>query len=190
MSFLEKYDENFASKLGIRTKTFRKIFEELEKKNNKFYSIVETGCVRTTNGYYSDGMSTVLFDEFVNFHDGIVVSIDISRKNCELAQNMTSDKTTIYCSDSIDFLNNYTLSNKIDLLYLDSFDIDFNNPHLSARHHMNELNAIKDKLEKGTIIVVDDHESDESGKGMYIAEYMKNAGYKRFIDDYQIGWVL
>jgi hypothetical protein len=190
MSFLEEYDKNFALKLGIRAETLRKIFEELEKKNKEFYLIVETGCVRTTNGYGGDGMSTVLFDEFVNFHDGMVVSVDINRKNCELAQSMTSNKTIVHCSDSIDFLNHYTLSNEIDLLYLDSLDIDFSNPYKSAQHHMNEFNAIKARLEKGTIIVVDDYKSDESGKGMYIAKYMRDTGYKRFIDDYQIGWVL
>ena len=190
MSFLEKYDKKFASKLAIRSKTFRKIFKEIEKKNKKSYLIVETGCIRTTDGYAGDGMSTILFDEFVNFHDGKVVSVDTNEEHCILAQSMTSDKTTVHCSDSIDFLSNYTLSNKIDLLYLDSFDIDFNNPHKSAQHHMNEFNAIENKLEKGTIIIVDDHKNDQSGKGMYIAKHMKNIGYERFIDDYQIGWIL
>ena len=190
MSFLKKFDKEFAPKLAGRAKTFRKIFEELERKNKSFYSIVETGCVRTTNGYVGDGMSTVLFDAFVGFHKGTVASVDVNKTHCELANDLTSNKTTVTCSDSIKFLDNYSPADKIDLLYLDSFDIDFNNPHVSAQHHLDEFNAIKENLVFGTLVVVDDHKSDKAGKGMYIAKYMKGLNYKRFIDDYQIGWIL
>lgn len=190
MSFLEKFDKEFAPKLAIRAKTFRKVFEELEKKNKDFYLIIETGCARTVDGFVGDGMSTVLFDAFVNFYDGLVVSVDINKEHCMIAKDITSNKTTIYHSDSVEFLSNYRPIDVIDLLYLDSFDINFNAPKPSAEHHMNEFNAILPKLDFGTLVVVDDHKSDKAGKGMYIAKYMKNLGYERFIDDYQIGWIL
>ena len=190
MSFLKKFDKNFAPKLAARAKTFRRVFEVLEGKNKTFYSVVETGCVRTKNGYVCDGMSTVLFDAFVNFYNGIVDSVDISKEHCMLANDITSDKTNITCCDSVQFLNNYEWTNKIDLLYLDSFDINFNKPHESARHHMREFEAVVCDLKKGALIVVDDHKNDKAGKGMYIAEYMQKNGYNRFIDDYQIGWIL
>lgn len=190
MSFLEKFDKEFAPKLATRSKTFRRIFKELERKNKKFYLIVETGCARTAHGFAGDGMSTILFDAFVNFYDGAVTSVDIDKEHCKIADGLTSDKTSITCCDSVQFLNTYEWISKVDLLYLDSLDIDFNNPHNSAKHHMNEFNAVKGRLNYGTILAVDDHKNDNAGKGMYIAKYMKDLGYKRFIDDYQIGWIL
>ncbi len=56
-------------------------------------------------------------------------------------------------------------------------------------HHMKELCAIIGKLSKGTIIAVDDNTA-KSGKGGYIADFMKDLGYKKVIDEYQIAWIL
>ena len=80
-------------------------------------------------------------------------------------------------------------STNIDLLYLDSFDINFNKPHPSMLHHIKELCAIIGRLEKGAIIVVDDN-IEKSGKGGYVADFMENLGYKKIIDEYQIAWIL
>jgi hypothetical protein len=172
-----------------RAKTFRKLFELLEEKNKDYYLILETGCSRAKNAYSGDGMSTVLFDEFVNFYDGQVISVDISEVNCNLARSLVSDKTKIFCDDSIKFLWGLNPPTDIDLLYLDSFDINFNKPHPAMLHHLKELCAIAGKLKKGTIIAVDDN-IEKSGKGGYIVDFMENLGYKKVIDGYQIGWVL
>ena len=187
--FLDHFDKTYFVKLNKRAKTFRKLFELLEEKNKDYYLIVETGCSRTKDNYSGDGMSTVLFDEFVNFYDGQVISVDISEVNCNLARSLVSDKTEIFCGDSVNFLWNLNPSEDIDLLYLDSFDINFNKPHPAMLHHLKELCAVVGKLKKDVIIAVDDN-IEKSGKGGYIANFMENLGYKKVIDEYQIVWIL
>lgn len=187
--FLEYFDKNYTSKLGKRAKTFRRLFELLEEKNKDSYFIVETGCARGTDTYGGDGMSTVLFDKFVNFHDGLVVSVDIDAVHCNIARSLVSDKTKVYSGDSVKFLWEFDYPMEIDLLYLDSFDINFSKPHPSMLHHMKELCAVIGKLSKGTIIAIDDN-IPKSGKGGYIADFMKDLGYKKVINEYQIAWVL
>lgn len=187
--FLDYFDKNYYEKLDRRAGTFRALFEFLDKKDKSFYSIIETGCVRGINNYVGDGMSTVLFDKFVNFRGGEVISVDIDSNSCKLAQSLVSDKTKVVCADSVQFLWKLKPSTVVDLLYLDSFDIDFNNPHPSMLHHIKELCAIIGKLSKGTLIVVDDN-IKISGKGRYIEDFMNNLGYNKIIDSYQVGWVL
>lgn len=190
MSFLKHFDNTYSKKLHERAHTFRKIFEILENKHKEFYYIIETGCTRRENNFVGDGMSTVLFDSFVNYYDGLVESVDIDKKHCNLANNITSEKTKVTCNDSVKFLWDLVPKFNIDLLYLDSFDIELNKPHPSMLHHMKEFCAVINKLNKGTLIVIDDHFNEESGKGVYISNFMKNLGHKRFIDGYQIGWIL
>jgi len=187
--FLDYFDKIYFGKLNKRAETFRKLFELLEEKNKYYYLIVETGCSRSKNNYSGDGMSTVLFDKFVNFHDGKVISVDINEVNCNFARSLVSNQTEIFCDDSVKFLWGLNPSTNIDLLYLDSFDINFNKPHPSMLHHIKELCAIIGRLEKGAIIVVDDN-TEKSGKGGYVADFMENLGYKKIIDEYQIAWIL
>jgi len=187
--FLDYFDEIYFGKLNKRAKTFRKLFELLEKKSKDCYLIVETGCSRTKNNYSGDGMSTVLFDEFVNFNNGQVISVDINETSCNFARSLVSNKTKIFCDDSVKFLWELNPKTEIDLLYLDSFDLDVNKPHLSMLHHFKELCAIIGKLKEGAIIAVDDN-IKKSGKGRYIADFMENLGCKKIIDEYQIAWIL
>jgi hypothetical protein len=187
--FLEYFDRNYSNKLGTRLKTFRRLFELLEEKKEDFYCIVETGCARGNNNYCGDGMSTVLFDRFVNFYDGVVISVDIDESHCNLARSLVSKKTEIYCGDSVKFLWGFNKQVNINLLYLDSFDINFNQPHPSMLHHFKELCAIIGNLHKGAIIAVDDN-TKKFGKGGYITDFMKDLGNEKIIDEYQIAWVL
>lgn len=187
--FLDHFDKIYFGKLDKRAKTFRKLFELLEEKNKDYYLIVETGCSRAKNNYSGDGMSTILFDEFVNFYTGKVISVDINEVNCKFARSLVSNKTEIFCDDSVKFLWGLDPQTDVDLLYLDSFDINFNKPHPSMLHHMKELCAIIGKLKKGVIIAVDDN-IGKSGKGSYITDFMENLGYKKAIDEYQISWIL
>ena len=191
MSFLEKYDKEFAPKLATRAGTFRRIFEELEKKNKDFYTVVETGCARIKGNFTGDGMSTVLFDAFINYYDGKVYSVDINDEHCKVARSLVSNKTEVICDNSLHFLAEFSEKQSIDLLYLDSFDIKFAKPHESALHHLKEFVAVFASLQPGTVIAIDDNEKNPvSGKGMYVAEFLEDLGYEKFIDEYQIGWIL
>jgi hypothetical protein len=189
-SFLPTYDQRYAPVLGKRMRSFRRMFEILEQKNPKDYLILETGCARWRGAWEGDGQSTLLWDLFVNTHSGRVISVDIDGTACRMAQSQVSARTVVHCSDSVAFLARQTFDRPVDLLYLDSFDLDLQNPHRSSLHHLMELTAAMPLLHKGTLVVVDDNLHNGPGKGMYVNEYMRHLGISPIILDYQIGWIL
>lgn len=210
MKFLDYFNNNFYDKLltpapgnPIRNRAdgFKKIFKLLddiaeEEKIKKFY-IVETGTTRPDHGnlcFGDDGAATYIFDQFINFYDGEVNSVDINPINVEYCRSVVSEKTKVFCSDSVKFLWEIPENKKIDLLYLDSFDIFKDNPHPSQLHHIKELCASINKLKSGTIIAVDDHDAfftgGEIGKGNYVKDFMNSIKATLIHEGYQIIWRL
>ncbi|OFZ84223.1 MAG: hypothetical protein A2W21_01455 [Betaproteobacteria bacterium RBG_16_66_20] len=208
-SFLPIYDAEYAEKLGLRGETFRQAFAILEAMEKSSYTIVETGCARAEGNWYGDGQSTLLFDRFVNHWGGSVRTVDISQDACTWLRGRVSSKVTVTCSDSVAYLRELTRSDEsgIDLLYLDSFDLDWRNPHPAALHHLHELCAIMPLLASGTLIVVDDtarnqalvqfkgremivHDYGVAGKGGYVAEFFAKIGCAPVIQGYQHGWIM
>lgn len=188
--FLDLFMKNYYPLLGIRKDSFLKIFHELLKEEKQNYFIIETGTCRLENNFSGDGMSTILWDQFINIFSGKVYSVDINENNVNFSRSKVSDKTSVILSDSVKFLNQLSNDDNlpfIDLLYLDSYDLDWSNPHPSSFHHIKELLAIKSKVLNNTIIVVDDNNKN-AGKGRYIDEFMKNLNKTKLIDDYQIAW--
>jgi hypothetical protein len=189
--FINSYLEQMYNYLGHRKDSFLYIFVYLINQQKTFYNIIETGCTRKTTDF-DDGMSSILFDRFINFYDGKLSTVDISEKNCNLCRQNVSEKTYIYNMDSVQFLYNYSKynnSNPIDLLYLDSYDIDWNNPHKSSLHHLKELCAIIPHLSKGSIIMIDDN-ANNIGKGQYVVDFLENIGATLLFSEYQIAYVL
>jgi hypothetical protein len=180
-----------------RADNFLRVFEMLENSNKSFFDIIETGTTRRDHGHLSfgdDGASTYIFDQFINFYDGELLSVDINKDNVNYANSVTSDKTRVFCEDSVKFLWGLPGNQNIDLLYLDSFDIEKQNPHPSQLHHIKELCSVIDKLKSETIIVVDDHDAfftdGKTGKGTYVKEFMKDIGADIIFENYQIGFKL
>ena len=179
------------------------VFELLDEKKVKDFFIVETGCMRADHGQLAlgdDGASTYIFDDFINYYDGEVASVDINPDNVAHAQKMVSERTTVYCSDSVEFLWNIPEKRKIDLLYLDSYDFEPENPIPSQKHHLKELTAVMKNLRKGSIIMVDDNANTpefewftkiaQGGKAGFVKEFMKDVGAELLLDEYQIIWRL
>jgi hypothetical protein len=191
-SFPASWDEYFSGikpRLNKRSAGFQKIFDFLGGLHSPV--IVETGTYREENNYEGDGCSTLLFDSFVDYHGGVVLSVDIDPEACDLAKENTFF-TEVIESDSVEFLG--TLEGKIDLLYLDSYNIaDWNNDWAPAAHHLKELFAAKDCIKEGTMIVVDDNlklpNGKRLGKGRLIYELMESLDIDPCFDDYQIGWI-
>lgn len=187
----EYCDRFYGGCLGKRYITFKQIFEYLNEIDDPL--VVETGISRIVNNYCGDGNSTLIFDEYLNFFkkSGKLITIDIDKSKCDYTAPLLSERSTVICSDSVVALHglsiDYTFP-KIDFLYLDSYDVDWDNPHPSALHHFKELLAVFSKLKPGTLIVVDDHDNGR-GKGKYIAEYMNNINKIPYFDEYQIGWI-
>ncbi len=213
MTYSKRFSSKFFSKMlqpagptspvRDRATSLSMVFEILDEKKDKDFFIVETGCMRADHGQLAlgdDGASTYIFDDFINFYDGEVVSVDINPDNVRHAQKMVSDRTTVYCSDSVEFLWNIPTKRKIDLLYLDSYDFEPDNPIPSQKHHLKELTAVMKNLRKGSIIMVDDNANTpefewftkiaQGGKAGFVKEFMKDVGAELLLDEYQIIWRL
>ena len=179
--------------LGLREIGFTKIFEYLETIKDPV--IVETGTVREENNFEGDGCSTVLFDNYVGMQGGTLITVDIDPIACKTAERLTTHAEIIE-SDSVEFLS--TLDGKVDLLYLDSFNIyNWLDDWKASAHHLKEIFAAKNVIKEVTLIIVDDNlyvpESEDTnkklGKGRIIHELMKSIGIPTFVDGYHIGWI-
>ena len=129
----------------------------------------------------------MVWDEFVNHHGGVVRSCDISRENCELAQRHCSDKVQFLIGDSVHSLLSF--NEPADLLYLDSFDLDWNNPHPSALHHLQELASAARLLTNKSVVLIDDC-GVNGGKGLYVTNWLMRIGAKLVMRHYQHLWEL
>lgn len=115
--------------------------------------IVETG----TSAYGTD--SSRLFDAYVRSFGGSFYSVDINDYPSKRLKFAKSKRTHFYVMDSVQFLLNFTdiaARKSVDLIYLDSLDVDWGNSFESAEHGEKELLAIRQLLRSGTIIVIDD----------------------------------
>jgi hypothetical protein len=193
-----KFYNDVRDKLGHRQDGFDYIFEYLKTKNNPF--IVETGCARQLDNYSGDGQSSLLFDKYIKEYGGYFWTVDISEESVNYSKSqMTSDNSVVTLGDSITKLKDLNTillqdNNKIDFLYLDSFDAPRDNPEvlfLSALHHMYELTTIKPSLTSGALICVDDNWIDNDkleGKGKIIFDYMQRLGIEPCAVGYQMFW--
>ena len=139
MTYSEQFSKKFFARLlkpegrnpvRDRATSLELVFELLDEKKDKNYLIVETGCMRADHtppgsplALGDDGASTYIFDDFINYYDGEVLSVDIKQANVDYANEHTSDRTNAYCMDSVEFLWDLDSKNKIDFLYLDSFKL-------------------------------------------------------------------
>jgi len=156
MNFLDKFNNT----KNIRFESFKKTFEISEKRNLKI--IVETGTSRGKIKFFfikrhnwKDGMSTIMFAEYVKYKKGILFTCDISQANINASKKFTkkfSNYVSYHTEDSINFLK--TFSRKIDLLYLDSLD---GHDHISAsKHQLNEIKNSINMLHSKSLVLLDD----------------------------------
>lgn len=155
--------------------------------------IVETG----TSAWGCD--SSRLFDSVVKFTGGTFYSVDIRAEASQWLKHQTFGHSYFFVEDSLSFLKNTLTrvirSKKIDLVYLDSFDLDISNPEPSEKHHLQEFLYVLPFLHIGSVVVIDDTPAtlDEfqqelkpmvsnyqiktgrlPGKGSLVLEFIKN----------------
>jgi len=211
VAFWEYFNGFAAPLLQHRAASFRMAFEHLEKLSRPA-CIVETGCVRNQGTFTGEGQSTVLFDKFSECVPGTIVhSVDISSVSTSMCKSIVSSRIQVHTSDSVTFLRHQCAGlikpySHIDLLYLDSFDVDVEKPHDSAMHHMKELLAVAPLVNTNTFMLVDDSPTSATfyidagqlklvspqrigGKGKYIATYMEDIGARPIYQGYQAAWM-
>ena len=116
--------------------------------------------------------STLLFDSYCNSFGGHCYSVDIRMDPLLQLRNIASRSTTLFCDDSVSFLRDVTIPDTgADLLYLDSWDVDWTDPIPSAVHGLNEyLTALK-HLKPGALVLIDDTPADISQMQAVHPEY-------------------
>lgn len=197
--------ENGSFYTHINYYTMKTVLEKLLESSKSSYIFAETGCAAHGT------KSTLLWDKFVNIFGGKVFSVDLNKGAVDETNNLTSDKTIVTCSDSLLYLP--ILTEPIDFLYLDSYDVDFLDPLPSAEHHLKEFNAVKHLLHKGSIILIDDtpisrdwfddaknshlyhtmkdtFNPEMSGKGSLVIKELEKMGATKIMHQYQTLWVL
>jgi hypothetical protein len=188
-SFAWKEYQDYVVRLGARATGFAKIFEMLSSRVELADLVfVETGCLRALN-WEGDGCSSILFNQFANRTKSKFISIDHDPNHCAFARRHCPG-ARVLCGDSVATL--YQLHRKLkqmDLLYLDSYDVDWKKPHLSALHHLKELCAASPMLRRSSIVFIDDN-TEVSGKGLYIRDYLHNIGAKAVFECYQLGFLM
>lgn len=101
--------------------------------------------------------STMLFDSYCYSFGGQCRSVDIRLEPLLTLQSLATSHTKLYCNDSVSFLNELSVeNNKIDLLYLDSWDVNWDDPMPSAIHGLNEYLAATKNLKPGSLVLIDD----------------------------------
>jgi len=180
MTWLETHEEA----LWARFPAFR-ILEEGLLSLNRPVAIVETGGLRTLNNVTGDGNSTYLWHDITMRTGGNVTSIDIDPQCAVHCRQEFYQKVTPVTMDSVEALAN--IDTPIDLLYLDSKDVDFDNDGAAAFHALIECLTAYQKINAGGFIAVDDNKNGR-GKGRLVAEFADLHGWVCEHDGYVKIW--
>ncbi len=174
--------------------------------------ILETGCLRKLNNYAGDGQSTLIFDKYTQ-HRGNgskFFSVDISKENVNFCKKIVSKDVFLENEDSVKYISNFynkiKNNEKLSLLYLDSFDVNWDYPFESSAHHLKELTAAIPHINNKTLVVVDDapisligyndennnfkliKDTNIGGKGYLVHEYAKSIGAELYFSHYQVAY--
>ncbi len=162
----------------------------MEERNAKV--LVETGTARNgLNNTKSDGASTIVFAAWAAQNGAFLYSVDhdlqaIAMAKKEILKMELEDSVEFVNADSLPFLANF--EQKIDFLYMDSFDYDKRDKtqqRLSQAHHLREFQAVKSKLHDNSLVLIDDCKLAGGGKGKLAIEYMREKGWDITINSYQ-----
>ncbi len=168
-----------------------KFIEEYIKKNNCL-NILETGTIRghpdTFNYLGGDGLSTLIFAHFSKIYNLNFYSIDVSPHSISqskeiLKQFNLHDYVNYINSDSVKFLSEF--KEKIDILYLDSYDFTENEEFNSQNHQLKEIIAAHDKLKKHSLVFLDDCDQRDEGKCRLSSDFLINNNYTLLVKNYQ-----
>lgn len=182
------YTSNYKNKSGNRFESFRLALTMLYETTDHPY-IIETGCLRLENDFGA-GYSTYIFAECINIFGGKLVTVDITPSHMETCKLLTKSfqvNVTYIVDDSLKILKNY--SDRIDLLYLDSYDCPIEgDASESQKHNLNEFILAENKLHDKSLILIDDVDFSNGGKARMTHDYLKKNNYKLIYQQQQSLW--
>lgn len=108
--------------------------------------------------------SSHLFINYIKKFGGNFYTVDINPNVKEVLSKFESHSINIFTSDSVRFLKllDKDIVRNLDIVYLDSFDLDLMNPEPSENHGLNEFINIYKDLKVGCLVAIDDTPSDYS----------------------------
>lgn len=149
----DKYEmfSNNGKSVHLNYLTFKELFKQMDGRRDLM--ILETGIASAGT------QSTYLFNEYVRKYGGRFWSVDINNNLVKSHQQNMCPATTLICDDSVNFLQNWAnihKDRKVDVVYLDSYDLDWYDPIPSATHGLKEYKAILPVLRPGSLMLIDD----------------------------------
>jgi len=164
--------------------------------------------------------SSMLMDAYVNSFGGAFHSVDTRLEPMFSLRQTCTSRSQFHCDDSVAFLKKFLATppqapsgRHFDLIYLDSWDVNWRDLLPSALHGLHEFLSILPALKPGTLMLVDDTPKDAGvmtrvqprqlkefndfvqaygfapGKGALIKDYLVRHGLGQEIaHDYQLLW--
>lgn len=145
---------------------------EFNRLNGKM--IVEIGTMRPSKfGIQDQGFSTMVWAKYTKAKE--IYSIDLDNDLINYAKKKLENFPAVKLvnADGIDFLLNF--EGTIDLLYLDACDVGV--PNYKEIHLQMYVNA-RTKLAKQSLILIDDTDLDNKGKGELVINEAVKDGYR------------
>jgi hypothetical protein len=155
--------------------------------------------------------SSLLFDSYVGNFGGEFWTVDNRILPVLQLRSRLNSRSKACCDDSVRFLARWAqpqFARQVNLVYLDSWDLNIHNPLLAANHGLQEFLAIRPSLVHGSILLVDDTPAsieyfqgadfflarkffDETGlvpgKGALINKILENdSRFEKIAHDYQV----
>jgi hypothetical protein len=144
---------NVGKPMHLNYLTFKELFKNINSRKDLL--ILESGIASAGT------QSTYLFNEYIKKYGGKFWSVDINKNLVEGHKGNMCPGTTLVCDDSVNFFKNWVKENdKVDVVYLDSYDLDFYNPQPSAMHGLNEYLALQPVFKTGSLLLIDDTPSN------------------------------
>jgi hypothetical protein len=201
-------DDHFYKYSDLNHPCRRTLTIALERLGGKPAVIIETGSSAWGT------KSSLLFDSYVNSFGGFFRSVDLRAEPMFTMRSLCTDKSEFSCDDSVSFLKKVASHDTpVNLVYLDSWDVNWTDPLASALHGFHEFLAVLPLLRDGALLLVDDtplnsdvmlsvqpkyvEEFDRftkvygftPGKGTLIKNFLaKNSVGKEIKHDYQLLW--
>jgi FkbM family methyltransferase len=150
--------------------------------------ILEIGSVRNKMNHditefnpscCNDGHSTYFWKYYTNAD---IYTVDID-SNCKyiVDNDVRLEGVKSYAMDAFEFEKSF--NEKIDLLFLDAWDVVLNSPYDTA--HLNIYKQLKNRLSDSCIILIDDTDVSNGGKGKLLIPELIKEGFTMLINKRQ-----
>jgi hypothetical protein len=183
---LAEFEREFRGKVGEdrRWPAFKVIAYYLLAKQGPVH-IAETGCARQADNWNGDGQSTQVWNWIIERTGGSAIAFDIDPGAVAYAKTV-APLVDVQCIDSVQGLRMIPHPEKLDFLYLDSYDVT---PGIeSPTHHLAELASIYPRLPSGCLIAVDDCKSETHGKHRFVRDWLLSLGVRPLLESYVTVW--